>query len=229
MTALDGALPFTQVNQLAVRVTEDLDLDVAGSRDVALEEHPRVAEAAQRLALGGAHGLGEPARLLDDTHSPSAAAGRGLDQQRVADCFTVGGVVRGCQGGHTGRDRGRLGGQLVSHDPDDFGGRTDPHQPGRDDGRSEGGVLGQEPVPGVDGVGAGGPGRGDDRWSVEVPVGKPDGLVGLGHERSAGVGLDVDGHAAQPHGPSGPKDAPGDLAAVGDEHAGQPAHRRNTP
>ncbi len=44
-----------------------------------------------------------------------------------------------------------------------------------------------------------------------------DGLVGLHHMRCAGIGLgiDRDGSDAQP--PGGSDDAPGDLAAIGDQ------------
>ena len=51
-------------------VAEDLDLDVAGPGDVALEEHPVVAEAAERLALRGGHRLGEVVGACATTRMP---------------------------------------------------------------------------------------------------------------------------------------------------------------
>ena len=46
MPALDAAVAFAEVNQVAVVVSEDLDLDVARSWHVALEEHAVVAEGS---------------------------------------------------------------------------------------------------------------------------------------------------------------------------------------
>ena len=54
----------------AVGVAEDLDLDVAGPGDVALEEDPVVAEAAGRLAPGGGHRLGEVGRPRPRSRMP---------------------------------------------------------------------------------------------------------------------------------------------------------------
>ncbi len=50
VATLDRALALAEVHELPVGVAEDLDLDVAGARDVALEEDAIVAEAARRLA-----------------------------------------------------------------------------------------------------------------------------------------------------------------------------------
>ena len=66
--------------------------------------------------------------------------------------------------------------------------------PAASHGRSERGVLGQEAVPGVHGVGAGSLRRVDDQVAAQVGVGrraagKPHRLVGHRHERRAGVGV----------------------------------------
>ena len=63
------------------------------------------------------------------------------------------------------------------------GRRADEDQARVGAGPGERGVLGQEPVAGVDGVGAGGGGRGDDEVAAQVGVGgrragQPDRLVG---------------------------------------------------
>ena len=51
--------------------------------------------------------------------------------------------------------------------------------------------------------------------------------VGLGDERQAGVGVGVDGHRLDAEAAAGGEDAPGDLAAVGDQDSLD--HVRNTP
>ena len=69
----------------AVRVAEDLHLDVAGVDDVALQEHRAVAERRRRLPPGARDGLGQLPGVGDDPHAAPAAAERRLDQHREAD------------------------------------------------------------------------------------------------------------------------------------------------
>ena len=53
MTALNGALAFAELNQMAVAITQYLDLDVARSCEVPLEKDTIVTEPTQRFALRG--------------------------------------------------------------------------------------------------------------------------------------------------------------------------------
>ena len=66
-------------------IEQDLDLDVAGADDEALEDEPVVAEGGGRLAPGGGDRIGERVGLTDRAHALAAAPGRRLDQQRKAD------------------------------------------------------------------------------------------------------------------------------------------------
>ena len=52
MTPLNRAVALPQVHQVAVRVAQDLHLDVLRSRDVFLEKHVGASERALGLALG---------------------------------------------------------------------------------------------------------------------------------------------------------------------------------
>ena len=111
---------------------------------------------------------------------------------------------------------------LAAHQLDDLGLGTDENQSGGLAGPGEGGVLGQEPVAGMDGAGARAPGRLQDGADGQVGVcrgGGPDphGAVGLGHVRRVGVGVGVDGDGADPEPPSGAQHATRDLAPVGDQ------------
>ena len=85
----------------------------------------------------------------------------------------------------------------------------------------------------MDGLGTGPLRRSDDGIAVEVATGQADGLIGLPHERGVGIGVDEHGDAAHAHRTSGAEHPAGDLAAVGDEHAGDGGgcgtHSRNTP
>ena len=95
----------------------------------------------------------------------------------------------------------------------------------------ESGVLRQEAVAGMNGVGAGLLGGGDDLGDVEIGLARrrradTNGLVRhIDVQRVAvGVGIDRDGGDAEP--PRGPHDAAGDFAPIGDEQLGEHAGPR---
>src|SRR5258708_22982653 len=52
VAALDAALAFTKMHQMAVLVAQDLDLHVAWSIDVPLEQYPIVAKTPQSFTAG---------------------------------------------------------------------------------------------------------------------------------------------------------------------------------
>ena len=63
----------------------------------------------------------------------------------------------------------------------------------------------------------------DDLRAVGITV-DADAGVGFGHMRTLGVGVGVDRDGADTKASTGGKDAPGDLATVGDQNTGD--HRR---
>ncbi len=82
---LDRALALVQVDHVAVRIAQHLDLDVARLLDELLDEHAVVAEAVARLVA--ARGEALEGFLVVEGHAQAlaAAAGRGLDHHGVAD------------------------------------------------------------------------------------------------------------------------------------------------
>ncbi len=87
------------MHDLARRVPEDLDLDVAGVGDETLEEHGPVTERGRRLAARAAHCPGEPGGVADQPHAAPAAAEGRLDQQREPDPGRRGGEIPGIGSG----------------------------------------------------------------------------------------------------------------------------------
>src|SRR6202043_1420435 len=85
MPALDRALALAQVDHLAVEVAEDLELDVPGLDEVLLEIDPAVAERLLRFLAGGRELALDLALGRDDAHAAAAAAGRRLEDDRIAD------------------------------------------------------------------------------------------------------------------------------------------------
>ena len=234
VAALEGAVPLEEVHHPAGGVAEDLHLDVAGRLQPRLEEDRPVAEGGGGLPPGGLHRRDEVVALPYDPQAAPAAAGRRLDEDRPAQDLgrrfelarRVAVDLLGGEDGDPGGRRHRLGLQLGAHGGDRLGGRTDVQQPRLGAAPGEPGVFGQEPVAGVDAVGARPAGRGDQGGGVEVgarpPVGQAvegQGLVGLADEEGIAVGLREDGHGADPHLPGGAEDPPGDLPPVGHQQA----------
>ena len=80
MASLERALALAPEDAAAFAVAEDLDLDVAGRLEKALDEHRAVGERRARL-LGGARDRRlQVFRVGHEAHALAAAAARGLDQ-----------------------------------------------------------------------------------------------------------------------------------------------------
>ncbi len=112
MAALHRAVALVEVHDVALRVGEDLHLDVAGVDDRLLEEHRGVAERGLGLAHGRVDGVPQLLGPRDPAHAAAAAARDGLDEEREPD--VVGrrdqrvGIGRRLAGTQH-RDTGRLG------------------------------------------------------------------------------------------------------------------------
>ena len=67
------------MDEVAVRIAEDLHLDVLRFRDVPLEEYLGSSEGDRRLALCLRDFVGKFLGARDDTHASPATAEAGLD------------------------------------------------------------------------------------------------------------------------------------------------------
>ena len=246
VAALDRALALEEVHDGAVGVAEDLHLDVAGARDVAARR-TRCRRRRRTPPRAGPRPRRRPSSSgpSHHAHAPAAAAGRGLDEHGPAEGrhrrrSTVAGRRRRPRAGSR-----RWGARARPPPPwwpwprasspwprSPSGGGPTQTSPAATHGPGEGGVLGQEAVAGVDGVGAAAPApRATSGVDVEVGLGRrgpgqAHGLVGLGDVGGVGVGVGEHGHAADAQRVGGADDAAGDLAPVGDEElAGSPASR----
>ena len=166
----------------------------------------------------------------DDAHSLSAAARRRLDDHRKADLLRE--LERFVDVLHrTGRsrhDRHADGGHrlarrgLVAHHANLVAGRPDERDVRRDADVGELGVLGEKAVAGMDRVGAGDLGGGDDARNVEIRLARrrradADVVVGEAHVQRFAIGLGVDGDRLHAELAAGADDAQRDLAAIGDQ------------
>jgi hypothetical protein len=214
-----------------VGVGQALGLHVARPIQIALDETLAATEGGHRLAGGGLERLGHLAQLPRHLEPATAAAERGLDRDRQP--------VLGRERLRFGRVGDRVSGagdqwsadllrdvpspHLVAQRLDRLRRRADPDQPGVGDGPGEVGVLGQEAVTRVHGIGAA-PGRDVEQCGdVEVGLGRGSSaqgvrLVGEPGRQPVGVRVGVDRHAAEPRIRRRPDHPDSDLSPIGDKH-----------
>ncbi len=85
VAALDGAFALVEIDDVAVLVAEQLDLDMARVGDELLDEHAVVAERALRLRRGAREALRDLLAGMGDAHALAAATGGRLDHHGIAD------------------------------------------------------------------------------------------------------------------------------------------------
>jgi len=224
VASLDRALALAQVHDVAERIAENLNLDVAAVLDVGLDKHRAVTERRGGLARRRLDRLREVGLAAHHPHAPAAAAGGGLDQRRHVNIVghLLGRHLDDRRRRHAGLDRRPLGGHLVAQQGDLFGRRPHPDQPGGLDRPGEVGVLGEKPVAGVHGVAAGVERGLDDGVAPQVRLGRAGAAQSDGHVdriavQSVCIWVGVDTHRVDAQIPCGTGDAHGDLAPVGDE------------
>ena len=219
------------MNDVAVAVAEDLELDVARVLHVAFQQHRSVAEGGLRHALRGGQRLGELGVRAHDLHALAAATGRGLDDQRIADGMRLFGevgvvllvaVVAGHQR-HGVLGHQLLGGGLGAHRLDALRIGADEHDAGVLAGARKGRVLGEEAVAGMDRLRAALFRSVEDGVDAQIGLGRQraanrQGLVGLPHVLCVAVGFRVHRDGADTEATAGADHAAGDFTAVGDQY-----------
>ncbi|CAB5004182.1 unannotated protein [freshwater metagenome] len=85
ITPLGRAVTLTKMHHVAMRVGEDLHLDMAGTGDEPLDVQPAVAERLQRLVARRGEGGVEVIDLIDQHHAAASTAGGRLEQHRQPD------------------------------------------------------------------------------------------------------------------------------------------------
>ena len=234
MTALDRAVALAEVDDVPVRVGEHLHLDVARILEIPLDVHRGVGEVRLPLALGGLERLHGLAGRPHDLHALAAAAGRRLDDQRIADLLADGDdLVRRADGvgrARDDRDACRLHRlarpRLRAHQLDRRRRRADPDEAGLLDGARERGVLGEEAVAGMDRLGARAGRRLEQLLDDQVGLrggvaAEGERLVGVERMRREPVDVGIDGDRRDVHVAQRPEDAESDLSAVGYEDFGE--------
>ena len=230
ITALAGAVALTQCQRVAFAVGKHLHLDMPGPGDEFFQEHAVVGKVAGAEALDAVEGADQFVFAVAQLHADTAAARRALEHHRVADArrFGFGSSQIGQQIGarqqrHIGLLGQLAGAVLETKGQHLFGRRADEGDTGGLAAAHEVGVLAEEAVTGVDGLGAGVGGDGQQFVDLQVGVGggafaEAVGLVGQPHVQAVGVAFGVDGNGADAELAQGADDTGGDGATVGDQN-----------
>ena len=217
------------MNDAAAAVAEYLQLDVARLGHEALEIDAVVPERGGCFAARGGERFFQLFGFAHHAHAATAAARGGFDEQRITEVIgrrrslTVP-ARSGRNDGDVVRDRELARADLVAHRGDRVGRGPDEVQAGILDGTCERGVLGQEAVARVYGIGGGATGGFDDARNVQIARCGRVAAERLGHVRegdvcrvAVGIGVDRDGLDA--HLARRTHDATRDLRAVRDQQA----------
>ena len=230
VAALKRAVALAQMNGIAHAVAEHLDLDVAGFFEILLDIDRIVAKGRTCFGARRLQRLDKVGLAARDLHAATAAAGRRLDDDRIADlgCYALGfAFVRDCAVGPW-NDRNAealcraLGLDLVAHDADVVTRRADEGDVVGRQYVGELGVFRQEAVARMYCVCAGDLAGRDDLVNVEIAVARrrrsdADAFVGKPDMHGVGVGGRMDHDRLDAELLARTQHPEGDFAAIGDE------------
>ena len=176
MLTLERTFAFAK-GQNHVTVADDLNLNVPGPADQALDIEPAITKGG--LGLGGAalKGRFDLVGLGDDPHAASAAACQRLDHHGPASTLPrkeglglvqrYGPIDPGQQ--RHAQTRGQIARRaLIAKQGQHLRARADKDQPGFGAGRCKGGIFTEEPIARMDAITALGLGNGNDRRTVQI-------------------------------------------------------------
>ena len=214
-----------------------LRLDVTRLVEILLDEALAATERRDGLARRRLEELGNLVARPRHLEAATAAAERRLDRHRqpvrVDELEHLVGVRDGVEGSGCERSSDLLGDvpgrHLVAEALDRVGARTDPGQTGTDDRACEIGVLRQEAVARVNGVGSRAPRHGEQLVDDEVGLGARRAVEAVGLIRETGVQripvlVGIDGDRGDAAVPGRTNDSDGDLAPIGDEDLADTGH-----
>ena len=237
VAALDRAVALEQMHDVAVGVAQHLHLDMAGALDQFFEIDLVLAEGGLRLALALVDLTGEVGFGSDGAHATSAAAPRRLEHDGIADAgrkrlhrfHVVRQRIGGRHDRHADLYRQVASGDLVAQPAHRLGLRADEGDAVFGAGLGEFGAFREQPVAGMDGVGAGELRHPHDLVDRQVAFDRPHvlrqpwpapdlvALVRLETVQRVFVFLGPDRHGLDAQFTRRAEDADGDFGPVGDK------------
>ncbi len=234
MAALDRTFALAEVDRVAERIAQHLELHVPASADQLLQVQRSIAEGLVGFEAGLGERLLQRGLIVAAAHALAAAARGRLEQHRIAHLRGhAASLVRAGQRPVRSGNRRQpgachrgLGARLVAHAADRVGRGTDEGDALLRASRGEQGVLREETVAGMDGLAGALFGGLQDRVRVEIGGFRAGGadadrLIGLVEPRRVTIGLGVRDHRPHTQRATGANDAQSDLAAIGDQHGSE--------
>ncbi len=226
MATLHRAVALKKMHGVALSVRQHLNLHVPGANDGLLKIDGVIAEGARSFGPGAFVCLDEIFGPLHKPHALSTATSGGLEHDGIADLFcrleervSVAGIRTG-NNRHAGSDHLLARGGLTAHGLHRLGARSD-----KDDARSatrpdKVGVLAEEPISRVNGLGAATLGHIEDALGHQIALRAcraTDTIGFVGHADMKGfpVRFGVHRDAANAHLAQGSHHPDSDLSTVG--------------
>ena len=234
VAALDRALALVEVQQVAVAVANQLDLDMTRLLDKFFNEHPVVAKAVARLIAAAGETLQRLLVVGGHAQALAAAAGAGLDHHRVTDAAgdfnralgRLDGAVDAGNAVDAGHQREFFGFDFVAHGRNRVVLWADEDNACLFGPARKIGVFAEETVARVHRLGAGLLASRNDLVGLQITLAagrRADvhSLVSQHHMASAAVSVGIHRHRADAHFTGRLDDAAGDFAPVGDQDFGE--------
>ena len=220
------------MNDIAVLVSQNLDLNVLGTFQELFNEDVAVAERLQGFAVNHVIGCHDFFRLVAATHTTAAAAGCRLEDDGEAKldglCQRFFAVLQGFgaagDDGNAAADSDLFGLELVTHLLQNVGGGADEDDTVCFAGTGKVRIFRQEAVAGMDGIDTALFGQVDDQVNVQIGANGAQllanlvRLIRLGTEGAVHVFLGVHRDGVQTQVSTGSEDTNRDLASVGDQY-----------
>src|SRR5260370_4654367 len=157
------------MNQVAVMIAQDLNLNMARPTDVLLEEESSTGKGALSFAPSGSECFFELRRAADNANARPAASSRGLNKDRKAELREIALRCRGYHG-NVSLSGDLTGFGLGAHRADHARRRSNEGNAGFLAGSGKIRILSQEAVARMDRVNAAALGRGNDRPNIKVGI-----------------------------------------------------------
>src|SRR5258706_6659221 len=205
-TALHGAIAIAEIDGITVFIGKHLDLDVSRRFEKLSHVYGRVAECVLGLLARHGHCVDQCGLGMHNAHAAAATASRSLDDDRVADLacnlddFLR--LLRQCtlaawHNGNARLDHCVLGADLVAHQANGVGARTNKHESAFLHPFGKIGVLRPAAITWMDSFGVGYLGCADDRRNIEITIGgrgraDANRFIGKPHVFGFGIGDGMD-------------------------------------
>ena len=228
MATLHRAISLTKVNRILVLVGKHLNFNMAWIFEELFHVDRRIAEELPGFLARHGNGVDQRRLGMDDTHATTATTARRLDNDRIADLagdldhflgvFRQGTIRTRHAGNASGLHR-VLGGHFIAHQTNCFRTRPDEHEAGSLDALGKIGVLGQETVTRMDGLGVGHFSSRNDGRHIQVALRRrcradTDGLISQLDVLGLAVGFGVNHHRLDTQFAAGALNPERDLAPV---------------